>query len=159
MLGLWHWLLDSGCLDSTWGNIQRHISHSSASLILCSKTVAWALEIKLSGIHACGTLSMPIFLQQASYTIVHLPALNYRTITIILTHFPPILFLSLHFISFPSSLLTSGKDGLLLGLEVVEQNGAFLGFLAPVANDDARAVNDFSGVAFAIEYTWGGRRF
>ncbi len=102
---------------------------------------------------------MPIFLQQASYTIVHLPALNYRTITIILTRFPPILFLSLHLISFSSFPPVSGKGGLLLGLEVVEQNGAFLGFLAPVANDDARAVNDFSGVAFAIEYTWGGRRF
>lgn len=71
----------------------------------------------------------------------------------------PIPLLSLHFISFPSSLLASGKDGLLLGLEVVEQNGAFLGFLAPVANDNAGAVDDFSGVAFAIEYTWVGRGF
>ncbi len=99
------------------------------------------------------------FPSTASYTIVHLPSLNYRTIAIMLTRFPPILFLSLHFISFPSSLLTSGKDGLLLRLEVVEQNGAFLGFLAPVANDDAGAVDDFSGVAFAIEYTWVGRGF
>ena len=39
----------------------------------------------------------------------------------------------------------------LLGLEVIEEDVALLGFLAPVADDDAGAVDDFTGVAFAIE--------
>ena len=40
---------------------------------------------------------------------------------------------------------------LLLGLEIVKEDGAFLAFFAPVADDDAGAVDDFSGVAFAVE--------
>ena len=45
---------------------------------------------------------------------------------------------------------------LLFGLEVVEENGPFLALLAPVTDDNAGAVDDFSGVAFAVEYTWRG---
>lgn len=40
---------------------------------------------------------------------------------------------------------------LLLGLEVVEQDAAFLRLLAPVAYDHAGAVDDFASVAFAVE--------
>lgn len=43
--------------------------------------------------------------------------------------------------------------GVGFGLEVVEQDGAFLRFLAPVADDDAGTVDDFSGVAFAVKHT------
>jgi hypothetical protein len=42
---------------------------------------------------------------------------------------------------------------LLLGLEVVEEDAALLGFLTPVLDDDARAVDDFAGVAFAVNLT------
>ena len=42
-------------------------------------------------------------------------------------------------------------DGLLLGLEVVEENGSLGGVLAPVANDDARAVDDLAGITLAVE--------
>ena len=47
--------------------------------------------------------------------------------------------------------LIQRKPVLLLGLEVVEEDGALLALLAPVADDDARAVDDFAGVAFAVE--------
>jgi hypothetical protein len=40
---------------------------------------------------------------------------------------------------------------LLLGLEVVEEDGALLRLLTPVADDDARAVDDLAGVAFAVD--------
>ena len=48
-------------------------------------------------------------------------------------------------------MIVTGGGDLLLGLEVVQENGAFLRFLAPVAHDDATAVDDFAGVAFAVE--------
>lgn len=40
---------------------------------------------------------------------------------------------------------------LLLGLEVVEEDGALLGLLTPVLDDDARAVDDLAGVALTVE--------
>lgn len=40
---------------------------------------------------------------------------------------------------------------LLLGLEVVEEDGALLGFFTPVPDDDARAVYDLACVALAID--------
>ena len=43
------------------------------------------------------------------------------------------------------------KERLLFGLEVIKQDATLLGFLAPVADDHAGAVDDFSGVAFAVE--------
>jgi len=39
---------------------------------------------------------------------------------------------------------------LLLGLEVVEQDGPLLRLLTPVLDDDARAVDYLPGVAFAV---------
>lgn len=39
---------------------------------------------------------------------------------------------------------------LLLGLEVVEEDAALLGLLAPVLNNDAGAVDDLAGVAFTV---------
>jgi hypothetical protein len=43
---------------------------------------------------------------------------------------------------------------LLLGLEVVEQDAALLGLLTPVLDDDARAVDDLTGVAFAVDLAY-----
>ena len=43
---------------------------------------------------------------------------------------------------------------LLLGLEVVEQDRALLGLLTPVLDDDARAVDDLTGVAFAVDLAY-----
>ena len=40
---------------------------------------------------------------------------------------------------------------LLLGLEVVEENGALLRLLTPVLDDNARAVDDLAGVALAVD--------
>lgn len=40
---------------------------------------------------------------------------------------------------------------LLLGLEVVEEDGALLGLLTPVLDDDARAVDNLAGVALTVE--------
>lgn len=40
---------------------------------------------------------------------------------------------------------------LLLGLEVVEEDGALLRLLTPVADDDAGAVDDLAGVALTVE--------
>ena len=40
---------------------------------------------------------------------------------------------------------------LLLGLEVVEEDGALLGLLTPVLDDDARAVDDLAGVALTVD--------
>ena len=40
---------------------------------------------------------------------------------------------------------------LLLGLEVVEEDGALLRLLTPVLDDDARAVDDLAGVAFTVD--------
>jgi len=42
-------------------------------------------------------------------------------------------------------------DRLLLGLEVVEENATLLRLLTPVLDDDARAVDDLAGVAFAVD--------
>lgn len=44
-----------------------------------------------------------------------------------------------------------GSRRLLLGLEVVEQDGALLGLLTPVLDNDARAVDDLAGVALAVD--------
>ena len=44
-----------------------------------------------------------------------------------------------------------GRRRLLLGLEVVEEDAALLGLLAPVLDDDARAVDDLAGVALAVD--------
>jgi hypothetical protein len=44
-----------------------------------------------------------------------------------------------------------GRKRLLLGLEVVEEDAALLGLLTPVADDNARAVDDLAGVAFAVD--------
>src|SRR5438874_1667040 len=40
---------------------------------------------------------------------------------------------------------------LLFGLEVVEEDGAFLGLLTPVTHDDAGAIDDFAGIPFTIQ--------
>lgn len=40
---------------------------------------------------------------------------------------------------------------LLLGLEVVQEDGSLLRLLTPVLNDDARAVDDLAGVALTVE--------
>ena len=39
---------------------------------------------------------------------------------------------------------------LLLGLEVVEEDGALLRLLTPVLDDDARAVDDLASVALTV---------
>lgn len=44
-----------------------------------------------------------------------------------------------------------GSIRLLLGLEVVEQDGALLRLLTPVLDNDARAVDNLAGVALAVE--------
>lgn len=48
-------------------------------------------------------------------------------------------------------LVVARPRRLLLGLEVVEQDGALLGLLTPVLDDDARAVDDLAGVALAVD--------
>jgi hypothetical protein len=40
---------------------------------------------------------------------------------------------------------------LLLGLEVVEKDGALLGLLTPVTDHDARAVDDLASISFTIK--------
>ena len=50
--------------------------------------------------------------------------------------------------SFPSKLRL---QHLLLGLEVVEEDGALLRLLTPVLDNDARAVDDLAGVALAVD--------
>lgn len=40
---------------------------------------------------------------------------------------------------------------LLLGLEVVEEDGALLRLLTPVLDDDARAVDDLARVTLTVE--------
>lgn len=40
---------------------------------------------------------------------------------------------------------------LLLGLEVVEEDGALVGVFSPVLDNDARAVNNLAGVTLAVE--------
>jgi hypothetical protein len=40
---------------------------------------------------------------------------------------------------------------LLLGLEVVEEDGAFLGLFTPVLDDDARAVDDLASIAITVD--------
>lgn len=54
--------------------------------------------------------------------------------------------------SFILALPLSNRSCLLLGLKVVEEDGPLLALLAPVADHDTRAVDDFAGVAFAIEH-------
>jgi hypothetical protein len=48
-------------------------------------------------------------------------------------------------------IVLAGEARLLLGLEVVEEDAALLGLLTPVLDDDARAVDDLTGVAFAVD--------
>jgi hypothetical protein len=48
----------------------------------------------------------------------------------------------------------AGEARLLLGLEVVEEDAALLGLLTPVLDDDARAVDDLTGVAFAVDLAY-----
>jgi len=48
----------------------------------------------------------------------------------------------------------SNASPLLLGLEVVEKDRTFPRLLTPVADDNARAVDDFAGVAFTVEYAY-----
>jgi hypothetical protein len=43
---------------------------------------------------------------------------------------------------------------LLLGLEVVEEDGALLRLLTPVLDDNARAVDDLAGVAFTVNLAY-----
>jgi hypothetical protein len=43
---------------------------------------------------------------------------------------------------------------LLLGLEVVEEDAALLRLLTPVLDNDARAVDDLAGVAFAVNLAY-----
>jgi hypothetical protein len=43
---------------------------------------------------------------------------------------------------------------LLLGLEIVEKDGTLLGFLSPVTDNDAGAVNDLPSIAFTIELAY-----
>lgn len=44
---------------------------------------------------------------------------------------------------------------LLLGLEVVEEDGALLRLLTPVLDDDARAVDDLAGVTLTVNLACG----
>lgn len=46
------------------------------------------------------------------------------------------------------------KKSLLASLEVVEEDGTFLGLLTPVLDNDARAVDDLAGVSFAVELAY-----
>ena len=46
---------------------------------------------------------------------------------------------------------------LLLGLEVVEEDGALLRLLTPVLDDNARAVDDLAGVALAVDLAYFAR--
>jgi hypothetical protein len=43
---------------------------------------------------------------------------------------------------------------LLLGLEVVEEDAALLGFLTPVLDNDAGAVDDLAGVALTVDLAY-----
>jgi len=47
---------------------------------------------------------------------------------------------------------------LLLGLEVVEQNATLLALLTPVADNDAGAVHDLTGVAFTINLAYNTQK-
>lgn len=47
--------------------------------------------------------------------------------------------------------LSTPMARLLLGLEVVEEDGALLRLLTPVLDDDARAVDDLAGVALTVQ--------
>lgn len=54
--------------------------------------------------------------------------------------------------SIPLPLPTpSAENPLLLGLEVVQEDGSLLRLLTPVLNNDARAVDDLAGVALTVE--------
>ena len=46
---------------------------------------------------------------------------------------------------------------LLLGLEVVEEDGALLRLLTPVLDDDARAVDDLAGITLTVENACVGK--
>jgi hypothetical protein len=47
--------------------------------------------------------------------------------------------------------IISRRANLLLGLEVVEEDGALLRLLSPVLDDNARAVDNLAGVTFTVE--------
>ena len=48
----------------------------------------------------------------------------------------------------------TGRTLLLLSLEVVEEDGTFLGLFTPVLDNDTRAVDDLAGVSFAVELAY-----
>ena len=54
----------------------------------------------------------------------------------------------------PSSSTHISSSPLLLGLEVVEKNGALLRLLTPVLDYDARAVDNLACVPFAVQNTY-----
>jgi hypothetical protein len=47
-----------------------------------------------------------------------------------------------------------GGPHLLLGLEVVEEDAALLGLLTPILDDNARAVDDLTGVTLAVNLAY-----
>lgn len=53
----------------------------------------------------------------------------------------------------PSCHATPDKDTLLLGLEVVENDGALGRLLTPVLDDNTRAVDDLAGVTLTVKDT------
>lgn len=53
---------------------------------------------------------------------------------------------------------SSQATGLLLSLEIVEQNGSLLRLLSPVLNDHARAIDDLSRVSFTIDLACSEKR-
>lgn len=48
--------------------------------------------------------------------------------------------------------IMKANPNLLLGLEVVEEDGALLGLFTPVLDDDARAVDDLAGVTLTVQH-------
>lgn len=60
---------------------------------------------------------------------------------------------------FPSSRLHNHRrhiQGLLLGLEIIQQNASLLAFLAPVSHHHTAAVDDLAGIALPIQHTQSG---
>lgn len=49
------------------------------------------------------------------------------------------------------------RANLLLGLEVVGEDGALLGVLTPVLDDNARAVDDLASVTLTVKSAYRGR--
>ena len=57
-------------------------------------------------------------------------------------------------ISVSNPIKTPAVSRLLLGLEVIEENGALLRLLTPVLDDNARAVDDLAGVALTVKLAY-----